>query len=402
MSFAEQNSVSVVAELQGLFGPVSVPEQVVQKIWMRGDFRRDGLRTFSGEPLEIVSAGTWNRLDGPDFRGAEFIIGGVRVRGDVEIHFYAEDWFAHEHDKNPLYGNVVLHVLLFPPRGRKMPLANSRNEKMFTFLLLPHMKRDIEEYATDEALSAIEGRGDGGASVLGKLLEVPADERFRLLRNAAYTRWEQKKRFMEKRLGAAGNWENVCHQLALETLGLRRNREPMARLAARFSPSAMLLMDAKKLFDAEAGSWRLAGTRPANQPLARLAQYLELLLKNPAWPRLLRERLASLPATNVLGAGQGTKDFRAAAKMARVHEEISKGIFAGAIGGTRFETLIADAFLPLVSVAARRDLSAWWFHWFLGDAPGNVPKILREAEISTRSQPYCNGLFQGLIQISLE
>lgn len=396
------NAPDRVAEMQGLFGPISVPERVVQTIWRRGDFRRDGLTTLGGKPLEIVSAGTWNRLDGPDFLGAELLIDGVRVRGDVEIHFYAEDWKAHGHAANPLYGNVVLHVLAFPPAAGAFPRENSSGGTMETFLLLPHLKRDIEEYASEEALAEIEGRGDGAEDLRAKLFAVPEDERFPRLRAAAFSRWTQKVRFMARRLEDAPDWGTLAHRIALETLGLRRNREAMSRLATRFSPSTMLLMGAEKLYAAEAGHWRLAGTRPANLPARRLEQYLTLLEKNPAWARQLRETLAALPGTEKFNAGLGSKNFRARGKMRALRREIADGIFAGTLGGTRLDTLLVDAFLPLASASGAADLSAWWFHWFLGDAPGNVPALLRDMGVSTRERPYCNGLFQGLIQVSLE
>lgn len=390
-----------VAEIQGLFGPVSIPEYLVQKIWAKGDFRRDSLRTFDGAELEIVSAGTWNRLDGPDFLGAEFILGGKRVRGDVEIHFYAEDWATHAHHKNPRYGNVVLHVVLFPPRSGKVPQENASGEKMATLLLLPHLKRDLEEYAAEDELALIEGR-DGEVGIREMLLALPEDERFARLRTAAFIRWEQKVRFMQRRFEKLGDWGALVHQLTLETLGLRRNREAMSRLAMRFSPSTMVLLGSEKLFEAERGAWHLAGTRPANLPQTRLAQYLSILTKNPAWARELRDWLIALPPPEKLSVGAGTKVFRTTGKMRVAREQVAENILKGAIGGTRLDTLLADAFFPLASAVLGVDLSAWWFHWFLGDAPGNVPKILKEVGVSTKEQPYCNGLFQGMIRASLE
>ncbi len=393
---------SFVAEIDGLFGPVSVPESLIQKIWLRGDFRRNELKTLLGNELEIVSAGTWNHLDGPDFLRAELLVAGKRVRGDVEIHFYADDWRAHFHHENPTYGNVVLHVVLFPPPNSNFPKTNSRGEKMETLVLLPFLKIDIEEYASEEALAEIEGRNSNNENALEILAKIPIDERFKFLRNNALIRWEQKVRFMKKRLDAVGSWEKAAHRLILEMLGLRRNREPMARLAERFSPSTMLLMDSEKLFAAEAGTWKLSGTRPANLPKNRLSQYLSLLQKNPAWPFQLREFLRNLPSPESLGnAISGTRNFRSRAKLQKIHSEIFEKIFAGTIGGTRFETLICDAFLPLFSAETGKDLSAFWFYWFLGDAPENVPKILKKSAVTSPEQPLCNGIFQGLLQVLL-
>lgn len=80
-----------LAEIQGLYGAVSIGEAVLQRIWAEGCFRKEGLRTASGEPLRILSPGRWNRNEGPDFLGAEWKVGDQRVVGDVEIHFHARD-----------------------------------------------------------------------------------------------------------------------------------------------------------------------------------------------------------------------------------------------------------------------------------------------------------------------
>lgn len=390
-----------VAEMQGLFGAVSIPEKLIQRIWARGDFRRDGMRTVSRRSLEILSAGMWNRLEGPDFIGSEILLDGKRVRGDVEIHFYAEDWQAHAHAENPLYKNVVLHVVVFPSRAENYPQSNAAGTPMETLLLLPHLKSDIEDYATEYALAAVEGR-DGKSEILEKIAEIAPDERQRRLRELAFLRWEQKRNFMRRRLEKSADWSALVHALTLETLGLRRNREAMARIALRFSPSSMLLLSPEKLYESEAGMWRLAGTRPANLPLTRLRQYCGLLMKNPSWMRHMKDWILSLPEPDVFPVGLGTNRFRRETAMADLRKFVAGDIFAGTIGGTRLDTLLVDAFFPLVSAETGKDLSAWWFHWFLGDAPGNFPKILRETQIATREQPYCNGLFQGLIQISLQ
>lgn len=39
--------------------------------------------------------------------------GGSRLVGDVEFHTFASDWFAHNHQLDPRYNRVILHVTLF-------------------------------------------------------------------------------------------------------------------------------------------------------------------------------------------------------------------------------------------------------------------------------------------------
>lgn len=392
------NSPSCVAEVQGLYGPVSLSEHVFQKIWNRGDFRAENLRTHSGKRLEILSRGKWNKLAGPDFIGAELLIDGKRMIGDIEFHFYAEDWHAHAHEKNPDYGNVILHVLLFPPQNN-FPKTNARGNAMETFLLLPHLNVDVEEYASAEAMSALEGRTESDG-LLEFLLEKPLPDRLRLLSDGARERYDQKVRFMRRRLEKTP-WDKLLHEVVLETLGLQRNRPAMSRLALKFSPSAMLLSGAEPLFRSATGTWKLSGVRPANHPIARLRQYLALLEKNPSWTRQLQELSDTFSAIADMEFQMNGKLFRTLRKIPAFHKTLAEKTFAGTIGGTRFETLICDAILPIIAANSGADLFPLWYHWFIGDAPANVAKILRSTDLASRERPLCNGAFQGLLQLTL-
>src|SRR5687767_818697 len=95
-----------VAEMQGLYGPFTLTERVVQKIWLRGDFDRTRLTLADGRPLEIRTVGVWNLFAGPDFRDARLVIGGESITGDIEVHFHAADWRAHGHETDRAYANV--------------------------------------------------------------------------------------------------------------------------------------------------------------------------------------------------------------------------------------------------------------------------------------------------------
>lgn len=63
-----------------------------------------------GELVEVIDPGLHNSNAGPDFFNAKVKIGGTLWVGNVEIHDHATDWFAHGHDRDPHYNNVILHV----------------------------------------------------------------------------------------------------------------------------------------------------------------------------------------------------------------------------------------------------------------------------------------------------
>src|ERR1043165_4346865 len=66
-----------------------------------------------GTQIAIRSAGAYNdHRGGPDFLGAEVIIDGLLIKGDIEIHRNTSDWSKHGHTDDPRYASVILHIVL--------------------------------------------------------------------------------------------------------------------------------------------------------------------------------------------------------------------------------------------------------------------------------------------------
>ncbi len=399
-SAAELAPAPAVAEMQGLYGPYTVSERVLQKIWLRGDFRAHDLRTVSGKPLRLRHPGRWNLQEGPDFRGAEWEMDGRRVRGDVEVHFHARDWAAHGHDCDPRYAGVALHVVLFPPSAGERPPVTSQGQTPEQVVLLDRLERDLEDYAADEALLAAEGRDPLGP--LEEFLRRPPADRLARLIECALSRWKQKLSYAAKRIERDG-WPEACHQLTLEALGYRRNRAPMAAIALHHPLATWPTRapNAAALLAEHAGQWKLAGLRPANHPRKRLEQYARVVAANPHWPATLEKLAAVIPGGSDIGAS--TAVFRRKHRLTAWRGHVTKALFAEAWTGARLDTLVGDVLLPLASARTGRDFFAVWFHGFPGDAPEAFGDFLRQSEmLDRRRQPLSHGLLQGTLQIFLE
>lgn len=85
-------------------------EKLLHYVWKHKMFPVRPLLTTTGESVEVIDAGLPNANAGPDFFNAKVRIGGTMWVGNIEIHDKASDWYAHGHDKDKAYDNVVLHV----------------------------------------------------------------------------------------------------------------------------------------------------------------------------------------------------------------------------------------------------------------------------------------------------
>ncbi len=391
-----------VAEIQGLYGPFSFPEKLLQKIWLRGDFSRENARTTDGRSVAIKFPGKWNLLGGPDFRGARLSVGdGGQISGDVELHLRAADWVAHAHAADRAYDNVVLHVVLFPPEPGHVTRGGDGRE-IPVLALLPLLVHDLEEFAADEAVESLAGRSAERAP--DELLALDELSLRKVLMDFADGRWRQKVHFARLRVTRLG-WDAACHHTALEILGYRFNRAPMLHVAARWPLAdwGERRVDIGFVFSEQSHAWSLQGVRPANHPRTRLAQYGAWASARPDWPT----RLAELGAGESYGAFatllEGTGEARKAGNFRGLRARIAAEICGDAIGGTRLDNLICDGFLPLLSgrfgdEITERGLRLRWQHWFAGDLPPFVAKALRELGVfAVPRRPACHGLAQGML-----
>lgn len=389
-------------EIQGLYGPFTLSERVVQKIWLRRDFDDDRLKTLSGKPLRVIDPGRWNLQGGPDFKEARLEIAGHPVVGDVEVHFNVADWWAHAHADNPAFDRVALHVVLDVNERPGPPARTAMGREPEVLHLLPHLDRDLETYATDDALLDLENLDE--LEWVAAFLARPLAERRRIIHERADARWEQKVAFAEKRLKETG-WKAACHQFTLEVLGYARNREAMAKLALRYPLRAMVKQvetsgaaAADAFFGELSDEWRLDGLRPANHPRKRLEQYTAILQANPEWARALRLRLEEWPEAE---PGTTTKELRKANRLRALADDLQANVLANALGEKRFHTLMVDAVLPLADADGRMDAAEYWRHWWPGDFPDGLRRFLKQTELTGPGQPLTNGLVQGGLSLFL-
>jgi len=392
------NVTDQVHEMQGLYGPFTLSERVMQKIWLRQDFDARRACLFDGRALTTLRPGRWNLLAGPDFRGALLRIGEREIGGDVELHLHASDWRAHGHDRDAAYDGVALHVVMFPPPDAQ-PVARLRTgEPLPTLVLLPLLNRGLEEYASDDALERLTARD--AAERLAELATLPPAELRTGLLQRARMRWEQKVGYAHVRLQKLG-MDGAAHHAALEILGYRHNRAVMLATATRHPLEEWRnAPDVQAIYAAGEPAWQMQGVRPANHPLRRLRQYAAWVAQVPDWPDHLSSHLTGAATTGRFAWGGAE---RKRLQVARLREGIQAGITGNMLTGSRLDNLVCDGLLPLLSAASGKDLLPLWFNWFVGDVPAEVRHGLASLDLTGPGVgPQSHGWAQGLLGWMIE
>jgi len=388
-------------EFQGLYGPYQVAERLVQKIWLRGEYDAARLLTLSGKTVRVINPGEWNRLGGPDFLSAELEIEGDRIGGDVEIHFREADWTAHRHHLDPAYNGVVLHVLLFPPLAGREPIETYRGSTIETVVLIDLLWHDLEEYAFNDAAASASGMPTDQA--LEHLVSLSPDKRREILFELARRRWDQKVKFAGIRIERLG-FEGACHSTTLEVLGYSRNRAAMLAVADRYPIESWPGVDPAEVFGRRDVHWRRQGIRPANQPKCRLAQYARLTCEGRAWIDRLKSWSDCFDLPFVSGSPPLVRNIRMGMRLSRLRREVLTRVLAGAVSGSRADTMVVDAFLPILASRGGKQYFEPWFGWVPGDVPAGHREILRQAGIGGlgREAPHAHGWFQGLLGLMID
>ncbi|SDR04229.1 DUF2851 family protein [Flagellimonas zhangzhouensis] len=102
-------------------------EDLLYFMWKHNKLPTKQLCTGNKESVTIKSPGFQNKLAGPDFFNAQVEINGQLWAGNVEMHLKSSDWYAHHHETDENYNNVILHVVweddiaVFRKDGTRIP-----------------------------------------------------------------------------------------------------------------------------------------------------------------------------------------------------------------------------------------------------------------------------------------
>ncbi len=68
--------------------------------------------TIDGKRIQVLSPGTINDFEGPDFIDVAIMLNSQLIIGDAEFHKHSSDWHHHKHNDDERYKRVILHIVL--------------------------------------------------------------------------------------------------------------------------------------------------------------------------------------------------------------------------------------------------------------------------------------------------
>jgi len=224
-------------------------EDFLHYIWQNGFFDHLKLQTTSNEPLKIIRSGFHNPDAGPDFLQAQIKIGHVLWAGHVEIHKNASDWYAHGHEKDPAYDNVILHIVY----DDDMPVYDIQNRQIPTLDISRYILKDIIKNYNKLIKNKTFIRCQN------ELAQVDAyvlfHYKYRLFLERLYNKNEQiKKQLLESQ----NNWKQIFYQTLLTYMGGPVNKESFA-LIGQLLPFGIFAKYQDRLLSLEALLFGVAG-----------------------------------------------------------------------------------------------------------------------------------------------
>jgi hypothetical protein len=201
-------------------------EDFLHYIWKHKKFKEGILTGSQEEQIEIKSTGLHNALAGPDFFNGSVIINDQLWAGNIEIHIKSSDWYAHNHESDAAYDNVILHVVW----EHDMDVFRQDNSIIPTLVLAPLVpKNTLENY---RKLFSLESRW------INCEKDINSIDSFLMqgwLERIYVERLEQKAIEIDVLLKASANdWEAVLFKMLAKNFGLNINGEALLSMANSF------------------------------------------------------------------------------------------------------------------------------------------------------------------------
>lgn len=199
-------------------------EDLLHFIWKYKKLQLTDLVTTNEESVVVINVGLHNHLAGPDFFNSKIDIDGQLWAGNVELHIKSSDWYAHRHEEDVNYDNVILHVVweddtsVFRKDGSEIPTL------------------ELKKYIPQELLLAYQNLFDKREKTfINCEKDIDAIDSFvfqNWLERLYFERLERKSDLVLELLKQSNNdWEKVMFTMLLKNFGLKINGDSFFSIA---------------------------------------------------------------------------------------------------------------------------------------------------------------------------
>ena len=286
-------------------------ENFLQLIWKYQYFDKTQSQTTDNKILIVKKIGYQNFHEGPDFLESQIHIQDVDYHGHVEIHRKSSDWTNHNHQLDPRYNSVILHVVWVDDKPIKRNDGTSIPTLELKGKVLLDVVRNYERLISsqDEIICG------------GQMGDIQPILKFSMLEKSLVERLEEKSQMLYKILAQTNtDWQETTYSWLFKCFGFKTNAESMLLLAESipylllqrqgmqsltiqailFGQAGLIPDDPIDEFGAflkkeyeffktkyglkpalKSQQWKMKGVRPGNFPSIRIAQIAEILAKNP-------------------------------------------------------------------------------------------------------------------------
>ena len=179
-------------------------------------------------------------LAGPDFFNARLTIDDQAWAGNVEIHVNSSDWYAHHHEQDKNYDNVILHVVW------EDDVSVFRNDET----VIPTL--ELKNYVSKDLLSAygklFYNKQEQFINCGRDITSVSPFLWDNWLERLYFERLEQKSNVILKLLETSqNNWEKVLFVLLMKNFGSKINGELFFQLGKNLDFSIIRKLQGKPM-----------------------------------------------------------------------------------------------------------------------------------------------------------
>lgn len=198
-------------------------EDFLHYIWKFQKFNKKDLQTTQGGILKIIASGDHNSDSGPDFFNAKLSLNGQVWAGNVEIHINASDWYAHHHEKDPAYDNVIMHVVW----NHDADIFRSDNSVIPTIVL-----KDIINDNTLSSYHNLFSENNRWINCESDFTNIDSFILDNWLERLYFERLESKSQLLIQELESLQNhWEALLFRMLCKNFGLKVNGDAFLSVA---------------------------------------------------------------------------------------------------------------------------------------------------------------------------